>query len=80
MTAKLTLDFLIWVGLAAVLSSPVAYWLASRILGKYAYRSAIGIWIFILSGLAMLAIAALTVGVQTLRATRANPVKSLRYE
>ncbi len=80
LTAKLTLDFLVWVGLAAVLASPLAYWLASRILGMYAYRSVLGVGIFVLSGLAMLGLAALTVGLQTLRAARANPVKSLRYE
>ncbi|MCK7476772.1 MAG: hypothetical protein M0C28_03840 [Candidatus Moduliflexus flocculans] len=36
--------------------------------------------LFALAALAMLALAALTVGTQTLRAARANPVDSLRYE
>jgi putative ABC transport system permease protein len=58
----------------------LAYWIARRFLGLYAYRAAAGVELFVLAGLAMIAIAALTVGAQTLRAARANPVKSLRYE
>jgi putative ABC transport system permease protein len=80
LTAKLALSFLTWVVLGIVLACPLAYWIARRFLGLYAYRAAAGVELFVLAGLAMIAIAALTVGAQTLRAARANPVKSLRYE
>jgi len=80
LTAKLALNFLFWVALAVVLAYPLAYWVSTKILGIYAYRTPIGVGLFLLAGLAMLAIAALTVGMQTLRAARANPVESLRYE
>jgi hypothetical protein len=80
LAGKLARDFLVWVGLAIVLACPPAYWVAAKILGLYAYRTSVGVGLFFLAGLAMLALAAPTVGSQTLRAARANPVDSLRYE
>ena len=77
---RLAWDFLVWVALAVVLACPLAYWVSARILGVYAYRTSVGAGIFVLSGLAILAVAALTVSAQTLRAARANPAESLRYE
>ncbi len=80
LAGKLARDFLAWVALAVVLAWPLAYWVSAKLLSAYAYRSSLGPGLFLLAGLAMLAIAALTVGVQVLRAARANPVDSLRYE
>jgi putative ABC transport system permease protein len=80
LAAKLARDFLVWVVLAVVLACPLAYWVSAKILGIYAYRTSVGFALFFLAGLAILAVAALTVGAQTLRAARANPVESLRYE
>ncbi len=80
LAAKLAGDFLAWVALAVILACPLAYWVSAKILGIYAYRTTVGIGLFFLAGLAILAVAALTVGSQTLRAARANPVESLRYE
>jgi putative ABC transport system permease protein len=80
LTARLSLEFLALVGLAAVLAWPVAYGVSRKILNLYAYRAPVGVGLFLLAGLAMLVIAALTVGSQTLRAARSNPVESLRYE
>jgi putative ABC transport system permease protein len=80
LTARLSLEFLALVGLAAVLAWPAAYWLSRKVLNLYAYRASVGAGLFLLAGLAMLVIAALTVGSQTLRAARSNPVESLRYE
>jgi putative ABC transport system permease protein len=49
-------------------------------LQAYAYRTGIGLGLFVLSGFAAWAVAGLTVGWQALRSARANPVESLRYE
>jgi len=38
------------------------------------------IWIFLASGLIVITIALLTIGVQTFRAANANPVRALKYE
>jgi putative ABC transport system permease protein len=80
LAAKLARNFLAWVALAVVLACPLAYWASAKILGIYAYRAHVGAGLFVLAGLAMLVVAALTVGAQALRAARANPVESLRYE
>jgi len=80
LTLKLARDFLLWVGAAVVLALPPAYMVSRKILSTYAYRTHVGAGLFALAALAMLAIAALTIGSQTLRAARANPVDSLRYE
>lgn len=80
LAAKLALNFLVWVALAVVLAFPLAYWASRKILSRYAFRAPVGAGLFVLAGLAMIAVAALTVGAQTLRAARANPVDSLRYE
>ena len=80
LAAKLSREFLAWVALAVVLAFPVAYWASRKILGMYAYRAHVGAGLFALAGLAMIVIAALTVGSRTLRAARAKPAESLRYE
>jgi putative ABC transport system permease protein len=80
LTVKLAREFLAWVLLAIVLAYPAALWASRKILGMYAYRAPVGPGLFALAGLAMLVIAALTVGSHTMRAARSNPVDSLRYE
>jgi putative ABC transport system permease protein len=76
----LSKEFLRWVALANLIAWPVAYYAMSTWLRNFAFRVGIGWGLFPLSAGAALAVAALTVGAQTLRAARANPVESLRYE
>jgi hypothetical protein len=45
-----------------------------------AYRTPIGIEIFLLSGLLVLSIAFVTVGYQSMKASFVDPVRTLRYE
>jgi putative ABC transport system permease protein len=47
---------------------------------RIAYRIDLNIWPFLLSGMLALMIALLTVSWQAIRAARANPVESLKYE
>ena len=49
-------------------------------LQDFAYRVEISWWIFVLAGIVAIAIALLTVSYQSIRASMANPVKSLRTE
>ncbi len=72
--------FLKWVIIANLISWPVAYYAMHKWLQRFAYRIDLGIGIFILSGIAALCIALLTVSFQTIKAATANPVDSLRYE
>jgi putative ABC transport system permease protein len=65
---------------ANVIAWPVAYLLMRRWLDDFAYRIDLGLLIFVGSGLLVLAVAWLTVGVVAARAARAKPIHSLRYE
>jgi putative ABC transport system permease protein len=78
--ALLSKDFLKLVGIAFVLAAPVAYYAMSRWLEGFAYRTSIGVGVFLLAGGLALAIALLTVSYRSIKAALADPVKSLRYE
>jgi putative ABC transport system permease protein len=73
-------EFSKWVLIANIIAWPLAYYFMNRWLQTFAYRATIGVGIFLFSGLAALVIALLTVGYQSVKAARANPVDSLRYE
>lgn len=76
----LTGQFVKWVIVANLIAWPVGYWIMSRWLQGFAFRASLSIWIFLISGLAVLTIAALTVSSQVIKAALANPAKSLKYE
>ena len=59
---------------------PLAYWAVSGWMSSFAYKSPIGVWIFIVAGLLMLIVASVTISFQAVKAAIANPVKSLRTE
>jgi len=76
----LSRDFTMLVGIAALIAFPAAWWAMYKWLETFAYRTEISWWIFLVAGAVALAIALLTVSIQTIRAALANPVKSLRSE
>ncbi len=73
-------DFVKWVLLAGTISCPLAYYVMDGWLGNFAYRTDIALWIFLISGMLGLTVAVATVSYQSLKASIANPVDSLRYE
>lgn len=73
-------NILFWVTLAFLFSCPVAWYTMSKWLQKFAYRTGINMWIFLLAGLIAIAISLITVSWQSWRAASKNPVDSLRYE
>ena len=73
-------QFTKWVIWANIIAWPVAYVFMSRWLMNFAYRVDIKWWIFIISAFLGLFIAIFTVSFQAIKAARANPVESLRYE
>lgn len=79
-TYILTKDFLKLVLLAFLLASPIAWYVMREWLQNYAYRIDLSIWFFVGAGAIALLIALLTIGTRTIKAARANPVKSLRTE
>lgn len=76
----LSKDFLVLVGIAAVLAFPLAWWAMQQWLRDFVYRIDISVWIFIIAGITALLIALATVSFQAIKAALANPVKSLRTE
>ena len=77
---RLSREFLKWVLLANLIAWPLAYVFMKNWLDDFAYRASIGVSIFVFSGLLALMVALLTASFQVLRAARANPIDSLRYE
>lgn len=78
--ALLSKDFIRLVLLANLIALPLAYTLINRWLQSFAYRVDLSVWIFIVSGLAVLVVSLFTVSYQTIKAATANPVDSLRDE
>ena len=76
----LSREFLLLVFFANIIAWPIAFFIMKKWLQNFAYRTDFGLWIFVLSGLTALAIALLTVSYQSVKAARANPVDSIRYE
>jgi putative ABC transport system permease protein len=79
-TLLLTRKFLLWVALANLIAWPLTYWAMTQWLQNFAFRTPIGIGIFLVSAALAMLLTVLTVGLQAVRAARANPVDSLRYE
>jgi hypothetical protein len=78
--ALLSADFVRLVVIAIVIASPVAYYFMHRWLQDFAYRVPMSWWIYEVAGGGAIAIALLTVSLQSVRAAMANPVDSLHSE
>jgi len=65
---------------AAVVASALAYLVMKAWLQNFAFRAGINPLLFVAAALGGLAIAYLTVALQSMKAARAHPVSSLRYE
>ena len=73
-------DYVMLMGVAILLATPLTWWVMNNWLNGFANRIAITWWIFALPSLMVIVIALLTVSMHTLRAATTNPVDSLRYE
>ena len=76
----LSKEFLILVALANLAAWPAAYFIMKNWLSDFAYKTELGVNIFLFAGVTVLAIALLTVSYQAVKSAFANPVKSLKYE
>ncbi|MGK7390573.1 MAG: ABC transporter permease [Candidatus Cyclobacteriaceae bacterium M2_1C_046] len=79
-TRLLSWEFLKLVLIANIIITPIAWYLGGRWLDNFAYRMELDPLIFILTLVASIGVALLTVGYQTLKAALQNPVDSLRSE
>ncbi|GAB5521291.1 MAG: ABC transporter permease [Rhodothermales bacterium] len=80
LTSLLMRDFLVLVGVATLIATPIAYVAMDHWLQTFAYQVDLGLGIFVLAGLVATVIAAATVSYQAIKTARRNPVTALRYE
>lgn len=76
----LSKDYLKLIGLAILISIPIAWWAMNKWLDDFAYRIEIKWWMFLVTGFATVLIALLAVSYRAIKAAMANPVESLRDE
>ena len=80
LSLMLTKEFIQLVLIAFVPAAAIGWWASSQWLSGFAYRVDIDQFIFVGVGVSTTTIAWLTVGYQSIKAARANPVDSLRHE
>ena len=73
-------DYLVIYGIAVLIAYPLAYLAMEHWLAGFAYRIEQPRILYLFSFAAFLAITLLTIGSEVLKASKANPVDSLRYE
>ncbi|MDN5204736.1 ABC transporter permease [Fulvivirgaceae bacterium BMA10] len=76
----LSKDFFWLVMIAFLLSIPVAYWAMNTWLENFIYKIDLQVWMFAAGLSIALMLSWLTIGFKAVRASRMNPVDSLKYE
>jgi putative ABC transport system permease protein len=76
----LTKGFTGLVLLGFIIAVPVAYYLMTHWLESFAYHGSVSTTTILLAGLVSILLTWITVGFQTIRAARANPINSIHYE
>ena len=79
-SAMLSREFMILVGISFVIASALAWYFMNSWLSTFAYRIELKIWVFGLGGIMAAAIAWLTVSFHFIKAARTNPSESIRNE
>ena len=77
---KTVLEYLVLLGVAAVIAVPIAILLASRLLEQYSYRISGYGWVFVVTVIIATIVAFLSILWQTLKAARTNPAVELKKE
>jgi putative ABC transport system permease protein len=66
--------------IAFALSIPMAWMGVKWWIESYEYRTSIGVWVYGVAGLTVLAISWVTMSFQSIKAAMGNPVEALRSE
>lgn len=75
-----TRSYMLLILTASAIAIPFAWYYMNSWLQNFAFRIRLSWWMFVIAGLATLMIALVTVSIQTMKAAKGNPVKSLRTE
>ncbi len=73
-------SYLKLIAVAAIIGLPITYFVFQQWLDSYATKIQIGWLVMSISVLAVMLVALITIGYQSVKAATANPVNSLRYE
>lgn len=76
----LSREIVILIVIANVIAWPVAWYFMNEWLSGFAYHVNMNVAVYIVSALAAIAVALITVSTQTIRAAKSNPATTLRYE
>lgn len=76
----LSQEFIVLVTIACAIAVPLAWWAMDRWLQHYDYRTTLDWWVFLLAVAGAMLITLITVSLQTIKAARSNPIRSLRSE
>ena len=76
----LSKEFVKLVGIAFLISAPLAWYAMHNWLEDFAYKISIEWWMFVVAGLVAIIIAIVTVSFQAINAAIANPIKSIKTE
>jgi putative ABC transport system permease protein len=76
----LSKDYILLVGIAAILAIPIAWYVMNAWLSGFAHSITIQWWMFAIGGLMALLITSFTVGLQAVKSAIANPTKSLKTD
>ena len=76
----LSKDFILLIGIALIIASPISYYFIGKWLVNFPYRISIAWWHFAITGVFALIFSLLSVGYQSVRAALMDPVKSLKTE
>lgn len=79
-TRLLSKEFLALVFIANLIACPLAWYATNQWLEGFAYRTVVGIDLFVITFMVAIGTTFVTVGIHTVRAALTDPVKSLRYE
>ena len=77
---ELVLSFMKMVGIAFVIGVPIAWFIMNRWLSGYGHRINLYWWIFVIAGLLVAIIAAISVLYQSIKTARTNPAEALKKE
>jgi putative ABC transport system permease protein len=76
----LSKDFILLICIAITIAVPAAWWASAKWLQSFSYRTSVTVDVFAVAALATILLAIITVSFQAIKASLANPVKSLRTE
>lgn len=80
LVVALAKNYVLLIGIAFLMAIPFSYYAAEQWLQNFVYRVAITPMLFIKAGLFILVLSLLTVGIQSLKAARTNPVDALKEQ